>query len=251
MSLDFTPLVTESLPKQIAERIRQLIVNGQLSADERLPSEHELSARFGVSRPTIREALKHLAAQNLVRSRRGPTGGTFVTRPSLENARDSLINATTLLVSIGEFDFDEVTDARLQLEKLAASMAAGKLPADLDRRMKEQLAKQSDPDISDQDFCASDVAFHRALVDGAGNRLLGFLMAGVIEALQPVANLITFRHRERSRIVDQHWRLLGALRNNDVAAAQETLEEQSAYMKGRYQDALKDRAKKSDGNKKL
>lgn len=243
MSLDFKPLATESLPKQIAERLRHLIITGELALDERLPTEHELSDRFGVSRPTIREALKRLAAQNLVRSRRGPTGGTFVSRPSLEDARDGLMNATTLLVSIGEFDFDQVSEARLALESLAAEMAAGSLPDDLDAQMAAEVERQNDPDLTDEDFCASDVAFHRAMVDSAGNALLGFLMTSVIEALQPVANLITFRHRERSRIVDQHWRLLGALRSGDAAMAVAVLEEQADYMKGRYQAVLADREK--------
>ena len=241
MSMDFKPLVTESLPKQIAERIRQLIVSGELSVDDRLPTEHELSERFAVSRPTIREALKRLAAQNLVRSKRGPTGGTFVTRPSVTDAQDNLINVTTLLVSIGEFDFDQVSEARLQLESLCARLAAGHIPDDLDQVMATELDKQNDPSLTDQDFCASDVRFHRALVDAASNDLLGFLLSAVIEALQPVANLITFRHRERSRIVDQHWRLLGALRSGDAELAVDILHEQADYMKGRYQAALKDR----------
>jgi len=73
MAIKFEPLVTESLAKQIAENIREAIMTGSLKVDERLPTEEELAARFEVSRPTIREALKRLAAQHLIRSRRGPT----------------------------------------------------------------------------------------------------------------------------------------------------------------------------------
>ena len=61
--------VTElkSLPDQIATAIRESIVSGVLAVDERLPNEAELAAQFGVSRPTVREALKRLAANNLIR----------------------------------------------------------------------------------------------------------------------------------------------------------------------------------------
>ena len=241
VTLNFEPLVTESLPKQIAERIRRLIVGGELAIDERLPTEYRLSERFGVSRPTVREALKRLAAQNLVRSRRGPAGGTFVTRPGLEDARDNLINVATLLVSTGVFDFDQVSDARLALECLCADMAAGNVPREIEAGMEEALHKQSNPNIGDREFCASDVAFHRAMADAAGNAFLGFLMGSVIEALQPVANMIAFTHCERSRIVDQHWRLLGALRGGNGVMAQAILEEQAKYMKGRYAAVLADR----------
>ena len=74
------PLTTQSLARQIAEQLRDAIVAGRLGADERLPGEEQLAKQFGVSRPTVREALKRLAAQHLIRSRRGPTGGTFVDR---------------------------------------------------------------------------------------------------------------------------------------------------------------------------
>ena len=63
------------LSAQIAQAIRDAIVAGRLMVDERLPSEAELADRFAVSRPTVREALKRLAAQNLIRTQRGATGG--------------------------------------------------------------------------------------------------------------------------------------------------------------------------------
>ena len=71
-----------SVAAEIAAELRDAILSGALATEERLPGEQELAERFGVSRPTIREALKRLAAQNLIRSRRGPTGGTFVNRMS-------------------------------------------------------------------------------------------------------------------------------------------------------------------------
>ena len=104
MSITYEPIVTASIAKQIAEQIRESIMDGRLKADDRLPTEHELAKQFEVSRPTIREALKRLAAQNLIRSRRGPSGGTFVNRPSEEEVRSNLTTTMTLLISLGEFD---------------------------------------------------------------------------------------------------------------------------------------------------
>jgi DNA-binding FadR family transcriptional regulator len=72
--VSYGQIVTASAAIQIADAIEQMIVRGQLRVDDRLPSETELSAQFGVSRPTVREALKRLAARHLVRSRRGPAG---------------------------------------------------------------------------------------------------------------------------------------------------------------------------------
>ena len=74
------------LSAQIAKAIRDAIICGDLPVDERLPSEAELAEQFHVSRPTVREALKRLAAQSLIRTQRGATGGAFVNRLKFEDA---------------------------------------------------------------------------------------------------------------------------------------------------------------------
>ena len=78
------PNSASDLSAQIAKAIRDAIMSGQLIVDERLPSEAELSEQFNVSRPTVREALKRLGAQSLIRTRRGATGGAFVNRLRFE-----------------------------------------------------------------------------------------------------------------------------------------------------------------------
>ena len=69
------PNSSADLSAQIAQAIRDAIVSGDLNVDTRLPSEAELADQFNVSRPTVREALKRLAAQSLIRTQRGATGG--------------------------------------------------------------------------------------------------------------------------------------------------------------------------------
>jgi GntR family transcriptional repressor for pyruvate dehydrogenase complex len=71
--------------EQVADQLRELIVSGKLAPGERLPIESALAREFGVSRATIREALRVLAAQGLVRTAKGPAGGSFVTLPSVDH----------------------------------------------------------------------------------------------------------------------------------------------------------------------
>ncbi len=233
MSIDFEPLETKGLASQIADRIRQSIVSGQLGADERLPGEAQLAQRFGVSRPTIREALKRLAAQHLIRSRRGPAGGTFVNRPSQQDLRDALSGAAVIAVSMGEFDAAEIAEARRELELVCCRLAAGHCaPSDL-AVMSTEIEIQRDPALSDEDFCASDVRFHRALVDATGNKMLQLVMFSVIEALAPVINMVVFRLRERGQIVAYHQRIVDALGAGDAEAACAALEAQMRYLEER------------------
>ena len=240
MSITYEPIVTTSVAKQIAEQIRQSILDGRLKADDRLPTEHELAQQFSVSRPTIREALKRLAAQNLIRSRRGPTGGTFVNRPSEEEARLSLTTATTLMVSLGEFDFGQIIEARHELEVMCGRLAAERRTQDHLDAMEHEIEIQTDPAISDEDFCASDVRFHRTLVDATGNPVLQFLMCAVIEALQPVENMVIFRYRDRQKVIRQHRRILKAIASQNPEKTEEKISRQMHYLRAQFAFAQDD-----------
>ncbi|MEH6470393.1 MAG: FCD domain-containing protein [Halopseudomonas sp.] len=236
MAIKYESLVTQSLAKQIAENLRAAILDGRLKVDERLPTEAELATRFSVSRPTIREALKRLAAQNLVRSRRGPTGGTFITRPTEAELRATLTNAATLMVTLGEFDIDAITEARRELEKLCLTLAIERRTEQHLTLLTQELALQQQS-ISDEEFCASDIRFHRTLVDATANPVLQFNMVTVIEALQPLMNMIANRSRERQVIIKHHQQLLQALSDRDLSQAHSSLDRLLDYLQQQYLQA--------------
>jgi len=237
MAINFQPLVVESLAKQISENIRAAIMDGSLKVDDQLPTEEVLAKKFNVSRPTIREALKRLAAQNLIRSRRGPSGGTFVNRPSQEDLRSSLTGSTMLMVSMGEFSLSEIAEARRELELTCCPLAAEHREEEQLLTMVEEIERQKDPATTDVDFCASDVRFHRALVDATHNPVLQFVMFAVIEALQPATNLVIFRFRERAKILAQHERIYQAIKIQDAEAVEDALSEQMDYLCEQYAQA--------------
>lgn len=237
MAINYQPLVAESLANQIAENIRSAIVEGNLKVDDQLPTEEILAEKYNVSRPTIREALKRLAAQNLIRTRRGPSGGTFVNRPSQEDLRSSLTGAAMLMVSMGEFSLSEIAEARRELELICCRLAAENREEAHLLAMAKEIEKQKDPDVSDVDFCASDVRFHRALVDATRNPVLQFVMFSVIEALQPATNLVIFRFREREKILNQHERIYESIKAGKAGPAENALAEQMNYLCDQYAQA--------------
>lgn len=230
MGIEYKPLTTESLTKQISQQIRQAIVEGRLRADDRLPGENELAQRYGVSRPTIREALKRLAAQNLIHSRRGPTGGTFVKRPNQQELQEALTTAAMLGVGLGEFDLADIAQARRELELICCRLAIQNTDPVQLAKMAKELEIQTKGNLSDEAFCASNIRFHRALVDASHNRILQLVMVTVIEALQPVMNMVVYKFRKRAVIIDQHQRLLSALQAGNADATYEVLNEQMDYL---------------------
>lgn len=217
------------LSVQIAEAIRDAIISGTLIVDERLPSEAELSDKFNVSRPTVREALKRLAAQNLIRTMRGATGGAFVNRLRFEDAYGQQITTSTLLLSMNEVDFETACEARFTLERACAPLSAKRRTGDHLATMRAEIHRQSQAGLSDEGFCASDVAFHRALVDGAGNPVLSYQLAGAVEAIEPLMNMITFSARSREQIVALHTNIADAIEAGDATLADTALKSLEDY----------------------
>jgi len=224
------PNSTADLSAQIAGAIRDAIISGDLIVDERLPSEAELAEQFQVSRATVREGLKRLAAQSLIRTQRGATGGAFVNRLSFEDAYSQQITTSTLLLSMNAVSFDTACEARYALERACAPLSAARRSADQLATMRAEIFRQSQPGLTDEAFCASDVAFHRALVDGAHNPVLSYQLAGSVEAMQPLMNMITFTARDRATILALHARIADAIEagaGEDAVAGLTALEEET------------------------
>jgi DNA-binding FadR family transcriptional regulator len=96
----------------IVDQIRLLIMDGQLSAGDRLPSERELCERFGVSRVSVREALRTLEAYGLVTIKVGARGGAFITTPSSERVGEGIVD----LLTLSAITAADVTEARRVFE---------------------------------------------------------------------------------------------------------------------------------------
>nr|WP_259919626.1 FCD domain-containing protein [Jannaschia sp. M317] len=203
------------------------IATGDLMADDRLPSEAELAVQFDCSRATVREALKRLAARNLIRTKRGHSGGAFVNHLTFDAAVEAHVATSTLLLSMNAVDFETAAEARFALERACADLAcANHEPADLHDMKKavDALSARCD-DIA---FCAADVAFHRAFVDAAHNPVLSYQLAGAVEGMQPLMNMITYPDRDRQEITRNYRRLANAVRARDGSEARLVLAELEA-----------------------
>jgi GntR family transcriptional repressor for pyruvate dehydrogenase complex len=159
-------------PRQIADEIRQLIVRGELADGESLGREPDLVARFGVSRPSLREALRILEAEGLISVNRGVLGGVVVHRP------DERMTARTaaLLLQARNVPLADVYDARSMIEPVAARLVAASrsrksAAAELRRLISEQLEVVDDP----EEFGRANSHFHARLVELAGNQTLSIV----------------------------------------------------------------------------
>ncbi len=145
---------------------------------------------------------------------------------------------------MGEFSIPEILEARKDLELLCVQHAVERRNEAELKILEQELLLQKDQNISDIEFCASDVRFHRVLADATHNPVLQFIMFSVIEALQPIENMVVFRVRDREVIISQHQKMLDALRRQDGALADEAIREQTVYLNEQFDTAQQLRQQK-------
>jgi DNA-binding FadR family transcriptional regulator len=126
----FSRVSVDRVSQAIVDQIKTLIRDGKLRPGDRLPSERDLCQRFGVSRVTVREALRVLEASGLVSIRVGARGGAFLTSPSAERLGEGLAD----LISLAALTAGGVTEARQIVEM-------GILPLVVERATDEDIAE--------------------------------------------------------------------------------------------------------------
>ena len=153
-----------------------------LQAGDRLPGEADLIARFGMSKGTIREAMRLLEAQGLIKTRTGPGGGSFVHEVSRQRAKALLGN----YFYFKNLTVGDIYQLRLALEPELSASLAGKLGEDILQELEANIAEYSDPATTLEEEREQHVAslrFHAILAEQSGNALLGFVIDFMVNLL--------------------------------------------------------------------
>jgi DNA-binding FadR family transcriptional regulator len=211
-------------PQLIADELRALIVSGELSEGESLGHEPELIERFGVSRPSLREALRILEAEGLITVVRGVHGGVVVHEP------DERMTARTaaMVLQSRNVPLADVLDARAKLEPLAARAIASQRSRRTAVSELEALIQREEDSIEDPEaFGVANEAFHERLVSLAGNQTLSIvaamlneIVARAVTAVSQAPDAIGSVSTRRRGIRSQR-RLVELLRDGDGASAEE------------------------------
>lgn len=193
----------------LTRRLRRMIASGELRDGDFLPREAELMAHFGVSRPTLREAVRVLESESLVEVRRGSRTGAKVRVPGPE----TVARPAALLLQLAGTTIAEVLTARLGIEPMAAWLLAERGSDDTYQRL-ETILERAKSDLTDRVAVSPIIAeFHHAVVEGSRNRalvvasgmlheIIGHHMATAarvaIDNEEPAATERRYRHAVRS-----------------------------------------------------
>jgi DNA-binding FadR family transcriptional regulator len=205
--------------EQIADQLRDLIVRGELARGDRLPNENLLAQEFGVSRATVREALRLLTAQNLIRTAKGAGGGSYVTMPSADHISEFLHSSLNLLTEAQHVSLEELLEAREALEVPAARLAAlRRREADLDRL--RATIPQHPLRLAPLDQFAYNEEFHRTVIEVCGNMLLSIAAQPIFTVLQTNLARSTLGRRFHRAVNEHHRTIAAAIEAGDPRAAE-------------------------------
>ena len=198
-------LTSLRLPKAadvLASQIKQEIISGQYPEGAMLPHETEMAAQLGVSRPTVREALRLLEAEDLISIRAGPRGGPRVERPNVLTVTRSM---TTL------FQYERVT-----LAELIEARRARETDVEALRRAVEQMAAALNDDGV---FWTENANFHVALVQAARNLVLQTLMEALRDLIYQFTAGMHIESEERADTLAAHTAIMEAIAAHDPQCA--------------------------------
>ncbi|MET3932595.1 FCD domain-containing protein [Arthrobacter sp. OAP107] len=213
--------------------IEDQLSGGQLAVGGRLPAERSLAEQLGVSRTSVREAIRVLEAMGVVRAGvgSGPEAGTVV----ISDPTAALGSALRLHVATQHLPVEDVVETRVLLESWAAARVRPDAP-ELD--LAGALLDDMDEGHAVDDFLALDVRFHLALADAAGNAVVSAMMGSLREAIQGYAGQLTANLPDwdatASRLRAEHREILAAIRKDDGGRAAELV---AGHIRGYYKEA--------------
>lgn len=207
---------------QLAKNLSERIAHGELKAGEKLPSEHEMVASYGVSRTVVREAVSHLKSSGLVVSRQGV--GVFVLEPSA---------ATPFRIDPEDLgtvkEVIKLLELRISLESEAAALAAARRSDDHIASLRSALAQMARGIEDREDAADIDFLFHQSIAQATDNRYFMDLFSYLGTMAIPRSRIGMFKSDTSARtaylkkVHREHEAILEAIIAKDAEAARKAM----------------------------
>jgi len=218
------------MSEQIAAEIQERIRDDGLAPGDRLGTEEQLAREYGVSRPTLREALRILSSARLVRPMSGPKGGIFVTRTPEESVRRSVSDSIALLLDLKGTSIEELLEARTMLEvpmtRLAATRADDAAIGEMRDAIEQVAANPDDIELR----LEQKQRFHRTIANAAGNAIVESVTAWAVEVLQPRLRELIAPVCDDKVLLAQQRVILAAIEARDPEAAGQAMRDHLGHL---------------------
>lgn len=220
MDLDLTPVTRPPAYALVVSRLEDEIVAGRLRAGDKLPAERTLSEQLGVSRASVREAIRTLQALEIVTTRPGPgpNGGLVMTaRP-----REALATLFRLHVGLASYSVKNLMSVRVGLEMQAASSLLQSDAVDF-QVLRDIVTQMDNAELTPAEVQALDSKFHMSMTEYSNNPLIADMMHALGRGIS-ASMLAAFEAQEDwpaflATIVQEHFEIIDALESGNADAA--------------------------------
>jgi GntR family transcriptional repressor for pyruvate dehydrogenase complex len=208
-----SPVNDRRVSALIVDQVRSLIHDGKLTPGNRLPPEREMCERFGVSRVTVREALRVLEANGLVEIRVGAHGGAFVTKPTSDRVGASIVD----LLTLSSVTAGEVTEVRMVLELGIIPLLCGNADDD-DIAALEDICDRQEAALASGEYDVSlSAEFHTRLAAATHNTAFEMLVRSFHgPLLMSLATAQKTAPEMGKRGLEEHRAILAAIQDGDA-----------------------------------
>ena len=214
--IQVSPIAPQRIFQEVADQLRRLISEGRLKPGDKLPAERDLAQRFGVSRNTMREALRALELSGLIELKLGATGGAFV----LPGSSNAVVNGMRDLYFLGAITPEHLTEARIAVSAAVIRMACERMTGE-DLKALEANVEAAETARKAGDFderTRNHQAFHVLLAKSTHNPILIATTEGVMEITRQFVKAIG-PEQEQTYTGPSRKRMLVHLRERDAEAA--------------------------------
>jgi DNA-binding FadR family transcriptional regulator len=216
----FQPVQPVRAYQRIVEQVEEALARGELAPGQRLPSERELVAQFEVSRSTVREALRVLESNGIVRSRPGDPNGPEILPFSQSALRKQMVR----LARVDELSLSELIGFRMIMDGAAIQVASRlRTPEQLDEIDETLVAMRAAIDVDFEAFSEADLAFHDVIAQISRNSLIqtcNEVVRGVVLTL--ISDRVAHAQNSRALMLESlqhHAEVAEAIRAGDGHAA--------------------------------
>jgi GntR family transcriptional regulator, transcriptional repressor for pyruvate dehydrogenase complex len=210
-----SPMTVPKASDVLATDLRERILRGDFPEGTALPTERDMVLQTQMSRTTVREALRILQVQGLIRVKTGRSGGAFVQRPGGESVADSV----SLLIRGRHIRMADLHETREAIEPVCAQLAA-KYRTDADLDVLERANRDMGADGPLQRFLRANVDWHLAVAEASHNELISGFMSALSRAIYTATDNQAFVDADvRQATIHAHRLITDAIRAQDADAA--------------------------------
>lgn len=226
----FTKVRVGRVSEEVVKQVQEAIFSGELEPGDRLPPERELAEQFGLSRMSVRDALRTLESSGLIEIKVGSSGGAFVREPNFDPLRESLSS----MLRLKKANILELVETRKIVETAIAELAAERATEEDLRAMREAIeAARRALESGDSNYGPHSVNFHAALAQAGKNHVLNLTVRSFRAFFADVLEKLLATEDMARRGIADHWELYKAIESHDRQRARQLMAEHLSYFENK------------------